>query len=800
MMNLNRLKRIAIGTVFVASIAGLVACSSPTDKANAFLANGMKLLEQKEYTKANIEFRNALQIDRNMVDAIWGQVLVAEQLGKPQLMYKLLNGVLAAKPEHLEALVKQGRLMLIAGKLDKSLELSDRAMKVNDKDLSVLALRASILLKIDDAKGAVKFAKQVIDEDPAHVDALIVLASERLTAGDSQKAIEYLDQGLKSSEKNIALQLIKIKALDKLAKLDLAEEVFRRLIEYYPETTAFNYVLANFYIKHNRHEDAEKEYRAVVARHPDKLAAKLRLVKFLVSTQGDNVGLKQLEVFSEQEPGNYDMKFALVRFHISRNEIGLANDLLAKIISDTAGTETALKAKGIMAGALLAKGDNDAAKVIVDEILAVDKRNENGLILNSSINIARQKYEEAIGELRVVLRDTPNSTRALFFLAKAHSLSGSPELADEQYFKAFKISRFNSAYGLAYANFLLKRKLYNRAEKILQNVISVSPSNLPALKLLAQTRLTLGDWVGAQEVADAIKKTGKENITAEQIAGAILVGKKDYSEGIEQLKRTHQSSPGNFQPVVALVRTYLLAGKPKEAGDFLDAILNASPDNLNAMLLRGQVYASQGQVDEAISTYENAIETAPDNVLPYYYLTITHTRAGNKEEVNKVLEKGLTVAPESFVLRLSKASLLERSGKAEEAIKLYEGLLSDRPDADIVANNLASLLTENRTDQASLDRAYTLSQRFKRSEVPQFKDTFGWASYQVGKYADAGTILESAAKQLPGIAEFHYHLGMNHLARENKELARKELEKALELSADRPIGKEAIIRETLSNL
>lgn len=786
--------------ILILSLLGLSACSSPEDKANKFYENGMQLLEKGELVKAKVEFRNALQLNRKLTKAIWGQVLISEKQNKPRQQYKLLNTVLINEPEHLEALVKLGRLLLLAGQLDKALEKSDLSIKIDNQDLSVLSLRAAIMLKLDDTAAAIKLAKQVLIKDPHYIDALMILATERLNAGDTQKAIEYLDQGLKKDDKNVALQLIKIKALEKLAKLDLAEDVFKRLINFYPDTPAFNTVLAKFYLKHDRKDDAEKIYRTIIKNNPKDLKAKVKLVQFLNGVKGADAGLKQLQIFSQQEPDNDELKFILIQFHLSRKETGLANKLLESIISERAGTETALKAKGIIAATLLAKGDKKAAEKIINDILSDDKQNHNGLILKASINIDRQKYDEAIGDLRLVLRDTPDSSRALFFLARAHNLSGSPELADEQYFKAFKTSKFNPAYGLSYAQFLLKRKQPKRAEKILQDMLSASKGGLPVLKLLAQTRLSLGDWVGAQQVADVIKRIGDKSNLADQISNAVMVGKKDYSESIALLKKTHQSTPGNIQPVVALVRTYLLAGKKQEAGDFLDAVINASPKNTSARILRGQVYSSQGKIEQAINTYEEVIKSDSKNVQSYYHLGIIYVRSKKYDKASEVLRKGLSVEPKNFSLGITLAQVYEVTGQTDKAIKAYENLLEIRPDADIVVNNLASLLTENRTDKASFNKAYNLSQRFKRSEIPQFKDTFGWASYRIGKYADASPLFKSAIKQLPNVPDFHYHLGMNYLAKENKVMAREELEKALKLAGDKPFAKAKEIRATLEKL
>lgn len=793
-------KKFNINVISILMIVVLSACSSPEDKANKFYENGMQLLEKGELVKANVEFRNAVQLNRNLTKAIWGQVLVAEKKNNPQLQYKLLNNVLINEPEHLEALVKISRLLLLAGQIDKALEKSDKLMKINNQDLSVLSLRSAVMFKLGDTAEAIKLAKQVLTKEPEYIDALMILATERLTAGDAVKAIEYLDQGLKKNKKHIALQLIRIQALEKLNKLDLVEAAYKNIINLYPKTRSFKTVLVQFYVKNKRTDDAEQIFKDIIKNNTNDLNAKIDYIQFINGTKGSDAGLKQLQIYSDESPNNDDLKFALVQFHLSRKEIELSNNILRKIIDEKPDTEAANKAKGIIAASLLTKGDASAAEKIINEVLIADKENQNALILKASIDINRQKYDEAIAALRLVLRDAPDSSRALFFLAKAHNLSGSPELADEQYYKAFKASKFNPAYGVSYAQFLLKRKQAKRAENILEEILHARKGGLPVLKLLAQTRLQQGDWIGAQQVADAMKKLGGKSNLADQISNAIMVGKKEYNQSIDLLKSTYQSAPGDIQPIVALVRTYLLAGKKQEASDFLDAVINATPNNIGARILKGQVYSLQGKTKEAISTYEEAIKRDESITTSYYHLAVVYLQSKNYEKAGEVLNKGLSIAPKNFSLGITLAQMYETSNQTDKAINAYDKLLKVRPDSDIVVNNLASLLTENRTDKASLDKAYNLSQRFKRSDVPQFKDTFGWASYRVGKYSDANSLLESAAKQLPNVPDFHYHLGMNYLAMKNKAMAKEELETALKLIGDKPFAKEKEIRAALEKM
>ena len=118
----------------------------------------------------------------------------------------------------------------------------------------------------------------------------------------------------------------------------------------------------------------------------------------------------------------------------------------------------------------------------------------------------------------------------------------------------------------------------------------------------------------------------------------------------------------------------------------------------------------------------------------------------------------------------------------------------------MIANNLASLLSDHRTDKASLARAHELAQRFKRSEIPQFKDTLGWATYKVGKADEAAQLIEGASKQLPELPVFRYHLGMSYLAMNKKDAARKEFEKALELGQGKEFLEAEQVRQALKGL
>lgn len=790
---------LAHGMVVLALLA-VVGCSSPEKAAKDYYDKGVSLLEKGELEKAKLEFRNALQIKKDMVAALYGLAKVAERQGEWQALFDLLRKVLEMDPKNLEAQVKMGRLLLSAGQLDKALEASNKCLALNKEDVSVLALRAAVLLKLDDAKGAIENANQALAKAPDYVDALVVLATERLNAGDAAKAVEYLDRGLKSNDKNVALQLIKIQALTNLSKLDMAEEVFRKLIMYYPNTKELRNGLAKFYLEHDRKEDAEKELWAVVDTNPADLQAKLDLVRFVQAMKGIPAARQSLEGFAKKEPTNYPLQFALVNFYQLQGEAKAAEAILREMMKKEGNSKDGLAAKGLLAATLMTGGDKPAALKMANEILAQDQRNEQALILRANMEIDDRKFDEAIADLRTILRDVPNSSRAFMLLARAHEQAGSPELADENYLRAFQTGKMVAGYGLPYAQFLLRRNQPQRAEKILEDILASTPGNMSALRMLAQTKIARADWNGAQAVADQIRKLGDKDNLAEQITGAIYAGQQNYSASISAFKRAYEAAPSQVQPVVALVRTYLMAGKTKEAVGFLDSVLQANPGNINARLMQAQLYSMNGEQQKAIESFSAVVKQEPKNPVGYQQLAVQYLRNKKNAEAEAVISQGLSVAPGDMGLLLNKAAMYEVQGRYDDAIKVYEEMLKTRPDADVVVNNLASLLSEHRTDKASLNRAFELAQRFKRTDVPQFKDTLGWASYKIGKHDDAKAMLSGAVEQLPDMPIFHYHLGMNYLAKVDKANARKELEKALQLAGNQPFEQAEEIRNTLKGL
>lgn len=777
----------------------IISCSTPEEQAEKYYEKGLALLE-KDPDKAKLEFQNALQIKKNMTKAMYGIALVAEQKGDWKTTFGLMNKVLQQDPKHVGALVKTGQLLLAGGKLDVALERSNRALKLDKNNVPALNLHAAVQLKLDDSKGAIEYANLALAKDPGNQDAYVVLASERLLAKDEAKAIEYLDKALAKNEKNLSIHLIKIKALENLSRTKEVEQNLQRVIKLFPDSAYARKTYAQFLLKFERKEEAEQQLRAIASSAPKDIQPKLDVVKFLIATKGAEAGRKELEGFVKKEPENYDLAFALVNLYRAQKNQTDEDKLLNQISQKAGDTTNGFKARGLIAYKLILAGKKDEASKLLNTILEADKTNQQALTLRANLAIAAKNYDAAIADLRVVLSDSPHFSKAALMLATAHEASGSPELAEEHYSKAFESSKLTPEYGMPYVDFLMRRKQPERAEKALQDMSDANPNDTFVMRALAQFKISRGDFVGAQELADKAKKIGASSTVTDQILGAISMSKNDVEGTISAFKRAYEANPNDSESLIVIVKSYVQAGKAKEALVFIDNVLKANPSNIVAKIIQGQLYTLTGNHQQASQTFNEIIQAQPNNPAGYQQLALLQQRQNQIAEAEITVNKGLIASPKDFALKLSQASIFEATKRFDEAIKVYEEMMIVRPDSDILANNLASLLTDHRTDKASMNRAYELAKVSKDSQIPQFLDTYGWASYKTGNFDEAEKALKTAIANSPEVAIFHYHLAKVYLAKNDNSQAKQALQNVIKYSNNQQIDEKDEANQLLKTL
>ena len=787
-----------LGLVVVGLFVSAVFWFSERDRAQTYYEHGMTLAKQHEYAKAAIELRNSLRLKNDKLDAWRALAEVHEASRQWDDLIQDLQSIVSLAPGDVETRIKLVKLLALGGRVYQARDLINADYGDDNQNAKILGLKAAILYKLNDKRGAVSEAQKALAIEPGNADALVVLANERMASGDLNGALQILGKDAPTIATDLGIQLLRLKIFEQLGETGQFESLLQQLSELHPKDGVFRKQLIKFYVDQHRTADAEKEARVLVHEDPTNSEAELDLVRLLYAVKGPVAARNELIARINTGGEVFPYQIALADFEFSQGNFVEAEQQIQNLVSHARSKEQVLAAQIKLAEMAFKRNKIDAAEAIVSEILRKDSRNANALKVRASVRIVRGQLDLAIIDLQQALNDQPRSTELISLLALAYERNGSMMLADRQYTDAIRISNFNSNVGLNYVNFLLRRGNVDRAEQFLTELSKRSPKNLDVLSALARVELGRGEWAGAQAVAESIRNIDSGRNIADQVLGTALLGQRKYEESIAVFQSAVNASPSAVQPMISLVHALVRAQKTDKAMAFLRSMLEAHPDNAEAQVLMGSIQLATGSRDHALESFKTAIEKQPTNIVGYQALANFYGSEKKFDNALTVIRSGLQMQPDSIALHLAMADALEQTHEYEAAISEYEHILSKQPGSMIAANNLASLLSNHRTDKASLERAQTLVATLKETQIPQFKDTIGWISYRRDDYVNAVPLLEKAVAALPHIALVHYHLAMSYIAIRQTAKASEELRTALSLAPDAEL--EAKIQEALRNL
>ena len=145
------------------------------------------------------------------------------------------------------------------------------------------------------------------------------------------------------------------------------------------------------------------------------------------------------------------------------------------------------------------------------------------------------------------------------------------------------------------------------------------------------------------------------------------------------------------------------------------------------------------------------------------------------------------------------ATIYERLDRYSDAISLYEAVLAKDNSQTIAANNFAALVADHERDPARLQKALEVAHRFETSDNPLFLDTVGWVYYRLGNFQQALGFLERAAHDARQVSQIRYHLGMAYFSTDQHDLAKRELQAAVDGKDQDFVGRDEA-RATLAQL
>jgi len=607
-------------------------------------------------------------------------------------------------------------------------ELKLRAA-ANPRDVAVRILLAQVTYARDrDLKGALAWLDKAEEIRPGNMRILLMRVEMLVAHGNTQDAGKLLDAHVDKAGSPSAY-LARAKFLESTGQKDLADKdrlSARKLLDARVEkaATPLAYFDRAKFLESIGEEDlAEKDYRQLAEIDGSSMSHQL-LANFYLRTDRPDEAKKQLRRGLKAHADDSVLKHSLLALLLQRKD---KDDLVeAEKILDDLDASLGRKAEFLWARAaltLVQSANPDArrkARSLLKQAVELEPTFVRGHLALIKLAIAAKEYGTALMMVRNALNSNPGNLALLLTKARIQLSSG-------QYVAAADL-----AEGILEAN-------PNAAGARIVLISAAMVSRNPVV--LNQAR----KWI-----AKAIERTPQDSDLYLVNARILMtLGKVDAAiAGLEAFGKT-ESGGGSKPVLLVLARMHGKQRNYAQAQHWLDLAAKASGKNDREVLIeRMRLYGQQDRFKDLLAL-ASAADSAekPDHIVLGAAASVLAISESPEHllEAEKLYRRVVNLAPKWEGAKLTLAAHLFKTGKVDPAEKLYRQVLEQNKNNARAINGLAWILATSRKDYpAALILAEKAVKLAPESREP--RDTRGVILMNLKRFADARKDFEKCVR------------------------------------------------------
>jgi tetratricopeptide (TPR) repeat protein len=303
--------------------------------------------------------------------------------------------------------------------------------------------------------------------------------------------------------------------------------------------------------------------------------------------------------------GNLETALAHTR-RLLQIDPGLAATQASEILKVIPGHPPALLLKG---AAQRLSGDATAAVQTLGELTATQGDWAPGFYELGLALIDTGSSHHALAALRRAVAIQPDMHDAWRAIGDQLSLAGDSVGADAAYAEHIRASSHDPRLLAAGAAMVEGR--IPEAERRLKNHLKAYPTDVPAIRMLAEVAARLGRNKDAAALLNRCLELAPSFAPARNQYAIVLQRLDKYREALEQIGVLLKADPRNsaYHNNRALILNKI--GEYRESIGLYEKILAANPQHESIWLSYGHVLATAGRQDDAIAAYRKCIELCP---------------------------------------------------------------------------------------------------------------------------------------------------------------------------------------------
>jgi tetratricopeptide (TPR) repeat protein len=729
-------------------------CSrDPNVRKQKYFDSGEKYFAAGKYREAEIQYRNALQIDSRFAQAHYQLSQTYLKLGNVQLAGSELTHTLEYAPDNYRAHTDLANL-LVASRNPENI------------------------------KAAVPHLDILREKQPNNPETHEAWANYYASQNNIPDAIKEMQQGIlndpKRSESYLLLALFQMRS----SQFDQAELNFKKAIEVDPKAMNAQLALGGFYQSRNRLPEAELQFKQAIGLDPKNPTPRAALVRLLMQEgKKDETEsfLRQTKKDLSENPDGYRM---LGDFYYATGDIDKATTEYAALYSDHPKD---LLVKKNYTQLLILKNRLDEATKLNNEILKSNSNDVEGLVFKAQLQIRQNDPSAAVDSLQNALRLDPENAVAHYQLGLALAQQNNQSRAEAELLDAVRIRPDMTDAMRALAGIQLRRGDFDAVMRTAQQMITAQPYAAEGYLFKGIAELSRQKYADAQQDAQLAAQRAPQ-IPAPYIQmGNIQLAQKHYPDAEKFYQQALDKDPASAEGLSGLMNTYFAQKQYDKAIVAANAQIAKSPNNANFYDLLGTaLFNGKKDLPGAEAALQKAISLDKNNIDALEKLGKVQVQEGQPDRALALYQQSIKDNPREVTFYILCGELYEAQKDWEHAKAMYQQALVISPGHPLASNNLAYVILQQ---GGNVDVAMGLAQTARRGmpDSPNAADTLGWAYYQKGIYQSAIGQFQEALRLGekrgdPEDADLHYHLGMAYQKDNKTDLARQQLKKAVKIN------------------
>ena len=741
-------------------LLGLIAaCSSGEDRQEKYLERAKAYYDEGDIDKARIEARNVLQI--NPKNSAARQLLgdISYDDGDIRKAYGMFLSVLDESPDNIAAHTSMAKIYIAVKDYDKTIEHSNSILAIESNNALILGYKALALAGQGEVAKAEEVAAEALLIDPGSTEALGVMVQKYFNEKSNEKGLAVLERGQLANPDEVRIISMKISLLENMGKTEAVETELIGLADKFPEEARYTQTLAKYYVRESNLDAAEAVLRGFAENNEDDISAKLSIISFLLQQRSKERAIEQAENYLDKDKDQSKFSAALAQLHLFTGDKDSAVSVLEAAVDRDPRSVGSIEARNILVSIYLQEESVDKANNLLSEVLEIEPENSDALLTRARLSLSNGEIKDGISDLRVILKNDPESIMAMTLLAGAQELEGSEGLALDNYKKLMTLQEPDLSVLTSAARLAIASEQYQEAESYIRQALELEGDNASLVTNLVKLLVLKEDWDAAKSFANRLVDSESSSALGYFLMAGLDTRLEDNDSAIKNLKASLKAEPKGVESLTGLSSLITQQSGLADAVAFVGEHCDSYPEQAHCRHILGSLHAQSGNADKAITELEAALSLNDKLLMTYRQLAKVHGFQRNKEGVIAVLERGLAATKDQG-LAFDMANFFYQIGDFQKSSEIYTSMIEADENALSAKNNLAMLYAEFLNTPENIKKANALIADLQDSDNPAFLDTVGWVLYLTGEYDRAVTYLQAAVDKVGSSGLLQYHLGM----------------------------------------